>query len=306
MREQPQSRSGRTPYCVVLQEREPSLTPGPDRPVDDRTMRRALEQAIHGPDRYLRLLELHASAVERRTPSDSQFVALWNALEGFLPTRRGRSRVGQIVSTMEPVMCRTYIRKLIVDLRDDLTRCIGVDGLERLLESLPGSGDLTTRISALVCLESSAPLRGQLYKSLQDNPLNPLLRNRIWYISEKLKNAREVTRTIRSHWQRVSWHILRMFRARNTLVHTAQTPPYLISLVNSLHAYIDLLMDTIAELRTRHPGLQSAEQILYQASLEYRAYTRLPPSKILRRLRRGLSPFHSNLVPQSLETRYCA
>jgi hypothetical protein len=77
------------------------------------------------------------------------------------------------------------------------------------------------------------------------------------------------------HKTRVSWHIQRIYTTRNQIVHNAEALPYLRTLVENLHSYIDTLFHTIskvgmyASLRLEIPGalrvLSAHEQNYFQA-----------------------------------------
>ena len=43
--------------------------------------------------------------------------------------------------------------------------------------------------------------------------------------------------TIGEHEERIRWHLRRIYRTRNSLVHTGRSLPHLESIVESLHSY---------------------------------------------------------------------
>ena len=73
----------------------------------------------------------------------------------------------------------------------------------------------------------------------------PLLQYRIEYYGKMYSDCNKLKLFLTSHRKRVSWHIMRIYRNRNMIVHDGSYFPYIGIIVQNLHYYIDCLIDTI-------------------------------------------------------------
>ena len=109
------------------------------------------------------------------------------------------------------------------------------------------------------------------------NALNfyPLLQYRIEQYSEVLSNRLSLKEYLVAHRKRVFWHIMRIYRNRNMIVHDGSHFPYIDVIVQNLHHYVDSLIDTIniyagkgyTSIKTIYTALQQKEY-RYLRSLE--------------------------------------
>jgi len=101
---------------------------------------------------------------------------------------------------------------------------------------------------------------------------NPLLRNRLfryWKIFNEPKCALTI---LNDHEQRVKWHLQRMYRTRNALIHAGQVDRSTRYLVVNLHSYVDhIFSEVIQKLRSElhHSDL---EKIYFEYVLSYSVY----------------------------------
>lgn len=83
---------------------------------------------------------------------------------------------------------------------------------------------------------------------LKDKTSNkhPLLRYRVCTLSDSLQNSKEIKSLIKAHTQRVTWHLHRIYRARNYIIHDANSNNRLNEgLVINLHSYVDTLFSEV-------------------------------------------------------------
>lgn len=85
----------------------------------------------------------------------------------------------------------------------------------------------------------------ELLASLQEYPL---LVYRIKMFSEHiLCDSQSIYEYLHRHAKRIQWHIMRIYRNRNMIVHSGSYMPYRDMIVENLHFYVDVLMDTLIE-----------------------------------------------------------
>ena len=77
----------------------------------------------------------------------------------------------------------------------------------------------------------------------------PLLRSRIYMLNEKYKNKKGIKSDLGRYSERIEWHLYRLYRTRNAIIHAGEQPSNLKSLGEHLHEYIDsLLLEVTAKL----------------------------------------------------------
>ena len=69
-----------------------------------------------------------------------------------------------------------------------------------MAEKLPRFETNALKCAAIVCVEANEPLRDDLYKALERNPL---LRHRIYWLKQHLSRGRDVLRLMEVHTRRV-------------------------------------------------------------------------------------------------------
>lgn len=105
-----------------------------------------------------------------------------------------------------------------------------------------GSNDLEHTF-AFLAFKSTQPDRDCLFASTETYPL---LRYRVCTLSDSLQNSKEIKSLIKAHTQRVTWHLHRIYRARNYIIHDANSNNRLNEgLVINLHSYVDTLFSEV-------------------------------------------------------------
>ncbi len=191
-------------------------------------------------------LEYHRAALEMET-AENQLLDLWAALEGFLPAPDDDgARITQYVSYITPPLNLTYTHKIM---RYAL-KCLLAEGtrVRETIASVPISGDMVAKTCCLLVSSDEATRRGTLYEQLDRNPL---LRFRCWTIHERFSSSHRVKTSILEHKERIEWHLQRIYSTRNQIAHSAEALPYLDTLVENLHSYLDVLILSVVRIATQ-------------------------------------------------------
>lgn len=105
-----------------------------------------------------------------------------------------------------------------------------------------GTNDLEHTF-AFIAFESTQSDRDCLYANTETYPL---LRNRVCTLSNLLQSSKGIKFLIKNHTQRIIWHLYRIYRARNYIIHDANSNGRLNEeLVINLHSYIDTLFTEV-------------------------------------------------------------
>lgn len=206
-------------------------------------------------------IHYHRAALLSNSP-ENQLVDLWAGLEGLLPQpKRERSRVEFYAESILPALTLTYPEKILKSAFEDTLNC--VPEVSKILEDIDSKAPkFSVFVSLLLCSEFQEE-RKLLIEKVQ---VNPLLMNRVWRAADKLSSRSAIRETLRNHRSKVKWHIERIYATRNSIMHSASSLPYLHSLVENLHIYVDTLIRAISRVAIISPEVLSIEGALQYLS----------------------------------------
>jgi hypothetical protein len=217
--------------------------------------------------RLAQILDLHAAALKAPTP-ENQLLNFWAAIETLLPPPSEPGRIAHIVRSASPLLCRAYPVKLIRHLLDTLRGCLP-GRAEAVLARIPQGSNQFEKVAALVALKESERYRDELYKLCKPNPL---LRFRLFSLFKGLSSAPAIRETIESHRRRVDWHVQRIYRSRNLLLHAGETLPYLGILIENVHSYLDRMLDLVRHALNVRRDLRTLDEALLEVNLDHSAH----------------------------------
>lgn len=218
-------------------------------------------------NRLLGSLRSHLIGTRAEVPED-QFTNMWTALETLAGNTVEDNVIASLLERCTPILCLKYFKHLVLSLVNDIRRCYP-DTLKRIQDGgNDGELELATILRLLTEEEKQEALRGVFL----DFERNPLLKNRLfryWKIFNEPKCALSI---LNSHEQRVKWHLQRMYRTRNALIHAGQVGRSTRYLVVNLHSYVDhIFSEVIQKLRgeLHHSDL---DKIYFEYALSYSVY----------------------------------
>lgn len=208
-----------------------------------------------------RTLRLHRSALKSNS-AENQLIDLWAGLEGLV-SRPGKEsqRIEYFSECLLPALTLSYPEKIFTSAYSDFCKTTP-DG-KNLLANIDGNGsDFSKFVRLILCQEQEQ----QRIVLLQTIKPNPLLTNRLWKLSDAFKNRSEIQQTLRHHRQKVRWHLSRIYHTRNSIMHSASALPYLPTIVENLHVYLDTLIKSIQKVTAASRERQSIDGILQYLS----------------------------------------
>lgn len=228
----------------------------------------ALRQNPASFQRFNRVADLHGTCISQNI-SENQLVNLWTAIETLIPSHvDSGSKIKQVINAAIPFIGITYIKRIIDRLLFDLlmwdkwrTRRI----LNKI--NVEKGTPLIVRLSIFLFDPAAQDLRDQLYAKLGDFHL---LRYRIFCISTELSNPINVKSRLDRHEKKVKWQMRRLYRARNLIVHTSQTPSYVGTLIENGHDYLDSIMFGVIKSSCSDYKISTIEQSFELTSVLYR------------------------------------
>lgn len=188
------------------------------------------------------VIELHSSAMNS-IDIGNQLLNLWTIIEVLVPTepKNTFSKINQICNVVTSVLNAQYIASLISQLLADLYHCIPGDIDATLATIQEGKNNLEKMVAILV-LPQHQSTQNQIINNLNTYPL---LQYRIAYYSSICSDRSRINHFLTAHRKRLSWQIVRIYRNRNMIVHDGSHFPYIDILVQNLHYYADILIDTV-------------------------------------------------------------
>jgi len=216
-----------------------------------------------------RAIDLHGLSIESLN-FENQILNLWISLEMLIPHDSDSSKIQQITNTLVPFMTIDYLKSLLRYLASDITKW-NFHRARHYFSSIPdeyGANNLE-RFSAFICLPEFKEQRDNLLSELDNFPL---LRNRIFYFSQNLGKPKYIHSLIKSHEQKLFWHLRRIYRTRNQIIHDGKRIGYLETLVENGHNYLDTFLETIINMNIDDKRINTLEQGIKNVELLYNRY----------------------------------
>lgn len=219
-----------------------------------------------GFQQFNRAVDLHGMSVCSDIV-ENQLLSLWASLETISPSKPNRNKINNIIDQIIPFIMLSYARRLISRFGNDLL--IWNDKVARsIVSSVPDTKGLSyyEKCLFLLAIDSNKDIRKELYSALGDFHL---LRYRAFRLHEVLSNKKGYYDFMKEHERRVSWQIRRIYRTRNLIIHSGNTPDYTASLVENAHDYLDQVLSMICVLSCSNSRFDTFDQIFEFTSLQY-------------------------------------
>lgn len=190
-------------------------------------------------NRLLNAITGYADAFHSESPA-TQLVSLWSSLEGLLPSPildipRIQSFLRDVCAAQQDLYLENKFSWLYVDLiklyRDEFTRA-----LEPVTEYQEG----VAKLFAALCFEQHDKVRARLGILCAQAPLAT---QRMFELYDAAKTCGSLYGTVINHLEKVRWHLLRIYRERNRIVHRANPSKNVSSLIVNLNEYILVCLD---------------------------------------------------------------
>lgn len=211
-----------------------------------------------------RLLDIHNNALEVESPQSS-LLSLWSILELILEENKGskNSRITQIQKMVMPFLKYNYIRGYIESFSEDLRRW-SLEDYKNIIGLVEESQVEEEQIYAFLVLDKYLTNRQNIKMKLDSFPL---LRYRMYTLENILGSKKAILNMLREHEQKVAWHLQRIYRTRNCIIHDGESLSYAEDLVENLHHYIDELCDGICNVMGKQKNNYSINDAINEMML---------------------------------------
>ncbi len=244
--------------------------------------------------RVRRSLNLHGTAVGA-SDAENQLISLWSALEALLPLSNSgsRKRISQVLEFVQPVMTYSLFPRLIQYYVSDLRRW-DLGKANSALGRAHGDS-LFEQATTLLACDEYRPLRDELYAAMGSNPL---LRHRTMILHEMMDSPEAVEHSLRQYSVAVEWNLRRVYRARNSVVHSGLTSVPGVDNVGVLHEYFDVVVSLCGRIAASDIGLANLRDMFWTVSQLLQAQYRdlaaakdMKPDECFHRVM-GSRPYH--------------
>lgn len=236
--------------------------------VTSRTLRRLREQTTQvfsefTPQSTARMLSaINMAGLARATPRpENQLVALWSAIEVLLSDPPpGVSRVQHYVDTLAPCVCIKYARRYVVAVYDEVRLHYPRHVREFFRRpDFASNVDQYTKFSSLLFDPAFRSLQRPFCSGLADNPLALY---RLWKVEKNFATPESYLSAFDQHEQRVRWHLYRIYRTRNAIVHSGRKPTFLVPLLMNVFEYFNGSVGPILGRASAEDHDRSIDQIV--------------------------------------------
>lgn len=187
-------------------------------------------------EKFFRVVDFHGMSLGSQI-HENQLINLWTSLETIAPSQKGKSIIGSVVDGIVPFIGLQYFDRIFTSLTRDLKRwddsrlkaVLAASGIDRNLSA-------SEKVFCLTVLPEHDAVCTELLSHMDDFPL---LRNRIFAINKKSKTGKKLSSWLESHQTRVEQQTFRIYRARNSIVHSASNTTTIGNLIVSSHDYFD-------------------------------------------------------------------
>lgn len=206
----------------------------------------------------LKIFEKHNIAL-RDSNIDNAFLNLWSILEIFSESIEDGSKIEKIRKSVLMVLYNNYFKRTMKDLSKNLKSILKQDKYDYFIEKVTEEGNELFKLSCLVFFESYKDVITDLNTCLEKSPK---IRSRISILNQLGGNVKELYSHINKYKDRVSWHLARLYRCRNYIIHSGESDFFINHLIEHLHSYVDILIDEFISNITDGYGLKNIDDVI--------------------------------------------
>lgn len=222
-------------------------------------------------NKFINSVRLHSIAIHTNS-HENQLLNLWVSLESLVPADTKNSdgcTIQHIIDSIIPFLNMSYLNSLLDKLVKDLIRW-NDKKTKKILKNVNG-GDLIIKLARLLSRDEYQECYDEL---IEESKEFYLLNDRLNYFKNILSSKEEVCNIMSNHTERLQWQIRRIYRARNLIVHTGNTPDYTPILIEHIHSYLDIILSNLIKLSSERKVTSVGQGFQYMKLL-YSNYTSL-------------------------------
>lgn len=245
-------------------------------------------------------LELHSLAVSSEDLR-VQFVTMWSALESLAASVDGPTIISRVTNLLTPIISwrrlETEIRYLAISLHQwrDAT-----DAKSTKIDGLPYAREHSVPAEDVLLAVTRPKNHRDIVSILEHVSPHPLLCWRTFSTWDNFHDPRALSADMTASRQRLTWHLWRIYRARNLLVHAGLETPLLSHLLSHLGFYLTTAISRLLHQVTHNVTLDARNAADYWCDLGNRIPNLLSSSSETVRVKDVMTsphPKRANVLP---------
>lgn len=217
--------------------------------------------------RINRGIDFHGTSLENKVP-ENQLIQNWIALETLIVTDNSDSKINLILKGLLPILNYHYIKRIFSDLVTDIER-LENENINLIINKIPEGESSLDKVVALCTIKTNLDIAKELLAACPDFPL---LKFRIFSLNKSFSSFEGIISFLDDHRKRVEWHIRRIYRTRNLIVHSGQVPDIIESLVESSHSYLDSFINIMMDLSSKEKQIRTINQGIKEIQIRNRIH----------------------------------
>lgn len=207
-------------------------------------------------NKFRNVISIHSLSLISSSP-DIQLVNIWTCLETISTAREGQSNISSVVKAIVPAITLGYINRLVTSTVFDTLNWDRRSFTKSLTKAdLDGHSDLMSKFVSLLTADKNEPALRDLLERCKDFEL---LRFRIYTLAMLLRDPSKIKSRIETHQKLVTWQLHRIYRSRNRIVHSGESPNFTGYLVENAHDFFDIALMFCLELSNAKNGYDTFE-----------------------------------------------
>lgn len=203
-------------------------------------------------------VELHNIAVNSDEPQ-TQLLTLWTIFELIIDTKQDTmGKVNYISNAVSTILCLNYYRHIVSALQAQVVKSIGV----RDIINKETRGDDDVEKFAYI-LKDNTMLQQEIINEIRQYPLEVY---KITRYANILSDKNNLKSDLERHAKRIRWQLMRIYRNRCLVVHDGSHLPYVKSIIENLHFYVDELIDYLVS--NTNTGMRNTKAALTSARIK--------------------------------------
>lgn len=210
-----------------------------------------------------KIVRLHNNGIIQNDLDDG-FVNLWSVLEVACVNKKDKSKINAVTKKVVPILQNDFFDVYFEVICNELHTILGLDSYQDLLESIDIDNEKPAcKIAALCLIEKYNDVYDDLMKQLGQYPN---VRYKLEKINKLKSSRKKLIALSNSYAERVRWHLYRLYRVRNLIVHDGETNRNIHILGQHLHIYCDrVLIELLTKLST-HKYLQTIDDVFFETN----------------------------------------
>lgn len=211
-----------------------------------------------------KIVDLHNAALKQQDLNDA-FVNLWSVLEVVSINAGEKSKIDSVLKSVTPILQSDYYTTVFENITSDLKNNLSAEEYAVLLSKIDEQCNDIRKIACLIFLDKYEELREDIFAN--SLCLYPNIRNKIYNLYLNKDNKLALKSNAEKYRKRVTWHIYRLYRVRNAIVHAGETHKRIQVLGEHLHIYIDAIILELMVKLASNMHLNSIEDVLIDTEL---------------------------------------